>query len=79
MDVAGIISILLVVVKELPGAIETVIKLVDLGKKLFATVNGREPTADEIVDLETQIAAEVAEALQPMPPAEPGDPDYGQQ
>ena len=76
MGVAEIISILLLVVKELPGAIETTTQLVDLGKKLFATVNGREPTEQEVADLEAQIQADVAEALKPLPPAEPGDPDY---
>lgn len=76
MGVAEIISILLLVVKELPGAIETTTQLVDLGKKLFATANGREPTEQEIADLEAQIEADVAEALEPLPAAEPGDPDY---
>lgn len=76
MGVAEIISILLLVVKELPGAIETTTQLIDLGKKLFATVNGREPTEQEVADLEEQIEADVAEALTPLPPAQPGDPDY---
>jgi len=76
MGVEAIISILLVVVKELPGAIQTVTQLVDLAKKLFATVNGREPTPEEQAALEAQIDADVAEALKDLPPAEPGDPDY---
>lgn len=76
MGVAEVISILLLVVRELPGAISTVEQLVDIGKKMFATVNGREPTEQEIADLEEQIAADVAEALTPLPPAQPGDPDY---
>lgn len=76
MGVAEIISILLLVVKELPGAIETTTQLIDLGKKLFATANGREPTAEEMADLEAQIESDVAEALTPLPPAQPGDPDY---
>ena len=76
MGVAEIISILLLVVRELPGAIQTVEQLVDIGKKMFATVNGREPTEQEIADLEEQIASDVAEALTPLPPAQPGDPDY---
>ncbi len=76
MGVAEIISILLLVVKELPGAIETTVQLVDLGKKMFATINGREPTEAEVTELEAQIEADVAEALEPLPAAEPGDPDY---
>lgn len=74
--VAEIIPLLLLIVKELPGAIETTVQLVDIGKKIFATVNGREPTEQEVADLEVQIAADVAEALEPLPEAEPGDPDY---
>lgn len=76
MGVAEIIGILLLVVKELPGAIKTTTELIDLGQKMFATVNGREPTPEEVADLEAQIEADVAEALTPLPPAEPGDPDY---
>lgn len=76
MGVAEVISILLLVVKELPGAIATVEQLVDIGKKMFETVNGREPNEQEIADLEEQINADVAEALTPLPPAQPGDPDY---
>lgn len=76
MGVAEIISILLLVVKELPGAIQTVEQLIDIGKKMFATINGREPTEAEVADLEAQIEADVAEALTPLPPAQPGDPDY---
>lgn len=76
MGVTAIISILLLIVKELPDAISTVEQLVDIGKKMFATVNGREPTADEIADLELQIEANVALAMTPLPPAQPGDPDY---
>lgn len=76
MDIAAIIGILQTVVTELPGAITTVTQLVDLGKKFFATANGREPTADEMAQLHAAIAADVAEALTPLPPAQPGDPDY---
>lgn len=76
MGVTEIVSILLLVVKELPGAIQTVEQLVDIGKKMFATINGREPTEQEAADLEDQIKADVAEALTPLPPAQPGDPDY---
>ena len=76
MDIAAIIKILTTVVAELPGAITTVKQLVDLGQKFFATVNGREPTPAEIADLRAQIDADVAEALTPLPEAQPGDPDY---
>ena len=76
MDITGVIALLQVVVGELPGAITTVTQLVDLGKKFFETANGREPTPAEIAQLRAQIDADVAEALAPLPPAQPGDPDF---
>lgn len=76
MGIAEIIAVLQVVVAQLPGAITTAEQLYDLGSKLFATVNGREPTDAEVEELEAQIDADVAESLTPLPPAQPGDPDY---
>lgn len=76
MGAMEIVSILLLVVKELPGAITTVEQLVDIGKRLFETTNGRPPTPEEEAAIEAAIMRDVAEALTPLPPAEPGDPDY---
>lgn len=76
MEIAGIIALLQTVVANLPGAITTVTQLVDLGKKFFAVSNGREPTPDEVLQLRMSIDADVAQALTPLPPAQPGDPDY---
>lgn len=76
MEIAAILAILSTVVTELPGAIKTVEQLYSLGEKFFETVNGREPTLDETADLHAQIDADVAEALEPLPPPQPGDPDY---
>jgi hypothetical protein len=75
MDIAGVINLLKVVAAELPGAITTVTQLVDLGQKFYATANGREPTAAEVLELRASIDADVAEALTPLPPPRPGDPD----
>lgn len=76
MDIATIIAILKVVVAELPGAISTTQQLVDLGAKFFATVNGKDPTPEDIAAIEAAIDADVALALEPLPDAQPGDPDY---
>ncbi len=76
MEIAGIIAIINTVVTYLPGAITTAEQVYELGKKLFETVNGRAPTDAEVEELETQIDVDVMEALQPLPPAQPGDPDY---
>ena len=76
MGITGIIAILQVIVANLPGAITTAQQLVNLGTKLFTTINGTAPTADEIAQLESQIDADVIEALKPLPDPQPGDPDY---
>lgn len=76
MPIATIIALLQTVVANLPGAITTAGQLYDLGKKFFETTNGKAPTTAEIVALEAAIDADVIEALKPLPPAQPGDPDY---
>ena len=76
MDAAAIISLLQVVVAELPGAITTVEQLYALGEKFWASTNGTPPSDADKVELRAQIDADVAEALTPLPDAQPGDPDY---
>jgi hypothetical protein len=76
MDMAGIIALIQVVIATLPGAIKTAQEIYDLGARFFATVNGREPTAAEIAGLRAMIDVDVIKALEPLPPAQPGDPDY---
>jgi len=74
--VATVVAILQTVIQELPGAITTAQALYSLGQKFFQTIAGRAPTADEVKQLEDQIDADVITALEPLPPAQPGDPDY---
>lgn len=76
MGILGIISLLNITVAELPGAISTIEQLVSLGKKFFSSVNGRDPTPEEVAALRAQLDADIVEALKPLPPAQPGDPDY---
>lgn len=76
MDITGVISLLQIVVANLPGAITTTTQLVDLGTKFYASVNGEQPTPAEIAELRAAVDADVAKALEPLPPAQPGDPDY---
>lgn len=76
MTIAAIITILQTVVAELPGAITTVEQLYALGQKFFTATNGTAPTADEVAQLRAQIDSDVADALTPLPPAVPGDPDF---
>ena len=76
MEIGAIIAVLQTVISALPGAITTVEQLYDLGKKFFVAINGKDPTADEMTALRSQIDSDVAAALEPLPPAQPGDPDY---
>lgn len=78
MEIGAIIAILQTMITELPGAITTVEQLVSLGEKFFSTVNGKDPTEDEKAQLRAQIDTDVAAALEPLPPAQAGDPDFGQ-
>lgn len=76
MDIATIITVLQTVISALPGAITTVEQLVDLGKKFFTATNGTDPTDADVAALRSAIDTDVAAALEPLPPAQPGDPDY---
>jgi hypothetical protein len=74
--ITTVIGVLQLIVQNLPGAITTAQQLYDLGTKLYTTISGKAPTADEQDQLEAQIDADVIDALSPLPPAQPGDPDY---
>ena len=76
MNVALAIQLLQAVMTNLPGAITTVEQLSALGQSFMNTVNGTAPTADEITALEAAIDTDLVDALTPLPPAQPGDPDY---
>ena len=76
MDAAAIIKLLQIVVSSLPSAIQTAEQLYDLGTKFAATIKGSAPTDEEIAQLRSQIDSDVAQSLEPLPPAQPGDPDY---
>ena len=76
MDAEAVIKLLQIVVASLPSAITTAEQLYDIGTKFAATIKGSAPTDEEIADLRTQIDNDVAIALAPLPPAQPGDPDF---
>ena len=76
MDIAAVIAILKVVVAEIPSAVKTGEALVDLGTKFYESVNGHVPSISEIAELRKAVDADVAEALEPLPAAQKGDPDF---
>lgn len=76
MDFSTIIALLNVVVANLPGAIKTAEELYALGVQFFGVINNKPLTEEQRTALYAQIDADVAEALTPLPPARPGDPDF---
>lgn len=76
MNITGIIGILQTILVNLPGAVTTAQQLTDLGAKLYASINGHEPTEAEKTELQAAIDSDVIQALIPLPEAQPGDPDY---
>ena len=76
MDIAAIISVLQVVVANLPGAVTTAEQLVTLGTQFYESVNGHAPSIAEIAALRSAVDNDVATALTPLPAAQAGDPDY---
>lgn len=76
MPIAAIIGLLQIVIQELPGAISTVEDLYNLGVKFATALNGTAPSDADKAALKEAIKSDLAEALTPLPDAQPGDPDY---
>ena len=76
MNMAAISALLAIVIQELPGAITTIGQLVSLGEKFAASIKGEALSDADRASLRAQIETDVAAALTPLDPAQPGDPDY---
>jgi hypothetical protein len=76
MNFGMVVTLLQQVITYAPGVISTAEQLYTLGEKFAATLKGEEPTPEEIAALRANIDADVTIALAPLPPAQPGDPDY---
>jgi hypothetical protein len=63
-----ILAMLQAAIEIAPQILTTIDQLKDIGAKLFATLNGREPTQAEQDELQAQIDADFAEAMKPLPP-----------
>lgn len=80
MDALAVITTVAGVIKTAVDIGPTVIKTIDDAKPfaeaLYRALTGNEITGDQLAELEVRIAALSAELQQPLPPAQPGDPDY---
>lgn len=62
--------------KLAPTFVSTWTDLKPFAVDLYTQFKGSAPTADELTVLEAQIDALAARLQVPLPPAQPGDPDY---
>ena len=76
----GALATVLTVIETLsklePVFVSTWNNLKPFAVSLFTQFKGEEPTADELTELERQIDALAATLQEPLPAAQPGDPDY---
>lgn len=74
------LAIALMVVEKLiqyaPRVVQTINDLRPFATAVFTEIKGSGPTEQEQSDLNAQIDALYQRAIQPLPPPEPGDPDY---
>ena len=76
MDATTVMTLLQIIIQNLPGAITTAEQLYALGVKFAATIKGTALTDAERTALRAQITDDVLAAMLALPPAQPGDPDY---
>lgn len=62
--------------KYLPQAIETGEKLFVFAENFYKQLSGKELTDEERAELRRQVDAAYERAIEPLSPAQPGDPDY---
>lgn len=62
--------------KYLPTAIKTGQNLMPFAEDLYKQISGQELSDDERAQLRARVDAAYARAEEPLPPPQPGDPDY---
>jgi len=68
--------VLLKLIEAAPTVVKTIDDVTPLAKRFIAIVKGEKVTEAQQAELEALIDAVYAESQEPLPPAQPGDPDY---
>lgn len=73
---ATVLAVLELTAKFLPVVIQTGTDLKPFAEGLFKQFKGGELTDDERTELRAAVDAQYAKAMEPLPPPQPGDPDF---
>ena len=72
----SVLTVIETLTKLAPVFVSTWNDLKPFATELYAQFKGTQPTPEELTELETQLDALAVRLQQPLPPAQPGDPDY---
>jgi hypothetical protein len=73
---ASVLTVIETLTKLAPTFVSTWNDLKPFAAQLYTQFKGEQPTDAELVDLEAQIDALATRLQIPLPPAQPGDPDF---
>jgi len=73
---ALVLTVLELLAKALPTAIKVGTDLKPFAVSLYKQFKGSDLTEAERAELEAAVDAQFASFMRPLPPAQPGDPDY---
>jgi len=73
---ATVLTVIETLTKLAPTFVSTWNDLKPFANQLYTQFKGGQPTDEELMELERQIDALADRLQQPLPPAQPGDPDY---
>ena len=68
--------IILKLIEAAPTVIKTVDDVTPFAKRLISVAKGDTVTPEQQAELEAMVDKLYAESQEPLPPAQPGDPDY---
>ena len=71
-----VLSVIQLVQKGAPIVISGISDAKVFATNLFSALSGRAPTAEEEAAIDAQLALLTAQLEEPLPAAQPGDPDY---
>lgn len=74
--VSAVLAILDIATKFFPVILQTGENLKPFAESIFKQLKGDELTMSERIELHEAVERQYAKAMEPLPPAQPGDPDY---